>query len=246
MWFFWGKLHIKVTFRRGDHFGSGVTSPWIFYYRTYAGNTFQGVFSLHRLIIWLYAKVLWCCQFITNNHLYNHDSSPKVGPLVMVAITPASSFCRFVIQSLLGSIVISQTCLPLLTDVSITCIIETSCPYFEHFVRKIKCYPLQYKLCNTGSISLSLAENFDSMTAAQCKLITLTAKFWAVLGTSINIANFFWVLASEGFHIVSSECVCGRFAFCVANAGFPPFFKNHLTDITTVQSWKCFKTIAIV
>jgi hypothetical protein len=39
------------------------------------------------------------------------------------------------------SVLLVQTCLPLLTDVSI---IETSCPYFEHLIRKIKCYPLQY------------------------------------------------------------------------------------------------------
>jgi hypothetical protein len=133
-----------------------------------------------------------------------------------------------------------QTCLPLLTDVSI---IETSCPYFEHLVRKIKCYPLQYVI--QDSICLSLGENFDSMTAAQCLLITLTAMFWAELGTSTYFANLYEVLASKGFHFVSSKSVCGRFTLCVAIAGFLPFL-NHRTDVTTVQSWKCFKTISIV
>jgi hypothetical protein len=61
----------------------------------------------------------------------------------------------------------------------------------------------------------------------------------------IYFANLFEVLASKGFHFVSSKCVFGRFAFCVAIAGFPPFL-NHRTDVTTVQSRKCFKTISIV
>jgi hypothetical protein len=66
-----------------------------------------------------------------------------------------------------------------------------------------------------------------------------------VLGSSIYFANLFEVLASKGFHIVSSECFCGRFALCVAKAGFPPFLNYH-TDVTTVRSWKYFKTISIV
>jgi hypothetical protein len=45
MRFFWVKLHIKFTFHRHDPYGSGVTCPWIFYYRTYAGNSFLGFFS---------------------------------------------------------------------------------------------------------------------------------------------------------------------------------------------------------
>jgi hypothetical protein len=87
-------------------------------------------------------------------------------------------------------------------------------------------------------------ESFDSMTATQC-LIALMAKFLAVLGTSIYFANLFEVLASKGFHIVFSEYFSGRFALCVTKVGFLPFL-NHRTDVTTVRSWKCFKTISIV
>jgi hypothetical protein len=34
------KIHIEFTFHYRDPYGSGVTCPWIFYYRTYACNTF--------------------------------------------------------------------------------------------------------------------------------------------------------------------------------------------------------------
>jgi hypothetical protein len=45
MRFFWVKLHIEFAFHRRDPYGSGVTLPWIFYYRTYACNSFRGFFS---------------------------------------------------------------------------------------------------------------------------------------------------------------------------------------------------------
>jgi hypothetical protein len=44
MRFFWVKLHIDFAFHRRDPYGSGVTCPWIFYYRTYACNIFPGFF----------------------------------------------------------------------------------------------------------------------------------------------------------------------------------------------------------
>jgi hypothetical protein len=34
------KLHIEFAFHRLNPYGSGVTCPWIFYYRTYACNSF--------------------------------------------------------------------------------------------------------------------------------------------------------------------------------------------------------------
>jgi hypothetical protein len=45
MRFFWVKLHIDFVFPRRDHFGSGVTCPWMFYCRTYACGSFPGVSS---------------------------------------------------------------------------------------------------------------------------------------------------------------------------------------------------------
>jgi hypothetical protein len=45
MRFFWVKLHIEFAFHCLDPYGSGVTCPWIFYYRTYACNSFPGFFS---------------------------------------------------------------------------------------------------------------------------------------------------------------------------------------------------------
>jgi hypothetical protein len=45
MKFFWVKLHIEFTFYYRDPYGSGVACPWIFYYRTYACNSFPGFFS---------------------------------------------------------------------------------------------------------------------------------------------------------------------------------------------------------
>jgi hypothetical protein len=36
MKFFWVQLHIEIAFHRRDHNGSGVTCPWIFYYRAYS------------------------------------------------------------------------------------------------------------------------------------------------------------------------------------------------------------------
>jgi hypothetical protein len=35
-----GKIHIEFAFRCGDLLGSGVICPWIFYYRTFACNSF--------------------------------------------------------------------------------------------------------------------------------------------------------------------------------------------------------------
>jgi hypothetical protein len=40
MTFLWVKLHIEFAFHRRDPYGSGVTCPLIFYYRTYACNSF--------------------------------------------------------------------------------------------------------------------------------------------------------------------------------------------------------------
>jgi hypothetical protein len=42
MRFFWVKLHIEFAFHRLDPYGSGVKCPLIFYYRTYACNSFPG------------------------------------------------------------------------------------------------------------------------------------------------------------------------------------------------------------
>jgi hypothetical protein len=49
MRFFCFKSHIKFAFRCRDPYGPGVICPWIFYYWTYACNSFPGVF-LHRLL----------------------------------------------------------------------------------------------------------------------------------------------------------------------------------------------------
>jgi hypothetical protein len=40
------KLHIKFAFCRFCHLCSGVMCPWIFYCRTYACNSFPGLFSI--------------------------------------------------------------------------------------------------------------------------------------------------------------------------------------------------------
>jgi hypothetical protein len=45
MMFFRVKLHIEFAFHHRDPYGSGVAYPWIFYYRTYACNSFPGYFS---------------------------------------------------------------------------------------------------------------------------------------------------------------------------------------------------------
>jgi hypothetical protein len=45
MKFFWVKLHIEFAFHHLDPYGSKVACPWIFYYRTYACNSFPGFFS---------------------------------------------------------------------------------------------------------------------------------------------------------------------------------------------------------
>jgi hypothetical protein len=45
MKFFWVKLHIEFAFHFRDPYGSEVACPWIFYYRTYACNSFPGFFS---------------------------------------------------------------------------------------------------------------------------------------------------------------------------------------------------------
>jgi hypothetical protein len=42
MKFFWIKLHIDLTFHYRNPHGSGVACRWIFYYRTYACNSFPG------------------------------------------------------------------------------------------------------------------------------------------------------------------------------------------------------------
>jgi hypothetical protein len=44
MRFFWVKLRIEFTFHHCDPYGFGVTCPWIYHYRTYACNSFPGVF----------------------------------------------------------------------------------------------------------------------------------------------------------------------------------------------------------
>jgi hypothetical protein len=47
MRFFWVKLHIDFACHRRDTYGSGVTCPWIFYFGTYASNSFPGFFLHH-------------------------------------------------------------------------------------------------------------------------------------------------------------------------------------------------------
>jgi hypothetical protein len=51
MRFFWVKLHIKFTFHRRDHNGSGVMCPWSFYYRTYACKTNMLTILMHQMRI---------------------------------------------------------------------------------------------------------------------------------------------------------------------------------------------------
>ena len=40
MRFFCVKIHIEFMFHYHDPYGSGVKCPWIFYYKTYACNSF--------------------------------------------------------------------------------------------------------------------------------------------------------------------------------------------------------------
>jgi hypothetical protein len=113
MRFFWVKLHIECAFHYSDHYGSGVTYPWIFYCRTYACYSFPGFFltSFH-IGTWTFLVKLHI-EFTFNHHDFyfitvvpeytrpwifyyrtyacNSFPSPKVGPLVMPSITPASS-----------------------------------------------------------------------------------------------------------------------------------------------------------
>jgi hypothetical protein len=108
-------LHIEFAFHRLDPYGSGVTCPWIFYYRTYACNSFAGYFFYtvsHRNL--KLSRRFFCvklhieftfhhrdpygygvnCPWILCYKTYACNSflSPIAGPLVMASITPASSF----------------------------------------------------------------------------------------------------------------------------------------------------------
>jgi hypothetical protein len=101
------------VFHCRDHYGSGVTCPWIFYDRTCACNSFPGYFTTpFQIGTWNFPcgfSDLSCTSRFMFHHLNPYRSgvkcpwlfysrtyacksfrSPKVGPLVMASITPAS------------------------------------------------------------------------------------------------------------------------------------------------------------